>query len=146
MKRIQSLVLVSLIFVSACGSGNKSGGTQEQLNYDQTMALIFPDSTNVSEWHGAPLDKGAISFVSLSEGRANGDCGKEVMLTNSSDQDVKVTVSTVFPFTDSPWEVSKTYIVPAGTSKHVGNNRVCHNGDETSFLFKVQGATFNLEE
>ena len=146
MKRILSLLFILSVLLYACGQGSKSGDSSDQLSYDQTMALIFPDSSNVNEWHNAPIDKVAMSFVSLSNGSANRSCGQQVMLTNSGSQDVKATVSTVFPFTNSPWEVAKEYIVPAGASIHVGNNKVCHNGKGTDFAFKIQGASFNLED
>lgn len=67
------------------------------------------------------------------------------MLTNTGTQAAKITISTVFPFEESPWEISTEYIVAAGATIHAGNNRICHAGTETPFKFKIEGATYDLD-
>ncbi len=143
MKFFKSLLIVLIIGLFACSSGDKKSAEQvEPLNYNQTIALIFPDSSKVGEWHGNPMNLEAQTSLAFSNGDANGNCGVKIMLTNSSDQSVLTTVTTIFPFTDDPWEVSYDYTLSAGETKHVGNSQICHGGKNTPFEWKIRGAAF----
>lgn len=146
MKFIKPFVVVLALAIADCQS--QSGKKEQTTNptYAQTIALVFADSSNVTEWHDAPIAQDAMTMVNLSEGIANGNCGKKVMASNNSDQDIEVTVSTVFPFDESPWEMSQKYTVTAGSSVHVGNDKLCFGGREIPFVFKIEGATYDLGE
>lgn len=142
MKYIKIIGLVLVLAIAACQSNKSSQDTANNPSYKQTLALVFADSSGVTEWHDAPLAQDAMSVVSLSNGDANGSCGNRIMLTNSGTQAASITVSTVYPYDESPWEMSQKYTVPAGATIHAGNDKICFEGTNTPFAFKIEGATY----
>lgn len=137
-----------LLTLAACQSrsGDRKKENIAPPTYKETIALVFADSSNVTEWHNSPIAQDAINEATLSEGEASGSCGKKIMLTNAGSQDAKITISTVFPFEESPWEISTEYVVAAGATIHAGTNKICHGGKETPFVFKIEGATYTLDD
>lgn len=70
--------------------------------YSETIAMVFADFSNVTEWHDSPISQEAVNEVALSEGETAGNYGKMILLINEGSQAAKITIGTVYPFDESP--------------------------------------------
>ena len=115
------------------------------LDYRQIVAMVLADTSDLSEWHGTPIEAVANDDLTLSMEGACGenDCGREVFLTNNGQRAISATISAVYAVEETPWLLSQVVKVNPGDKVSLGCSHLCYGEESVLFERKIEGSNYS---
>ncbi|MEP5611595.1 MAG: hypothetical protein ABJP45_05065 [Cyclobacteriaceae bacterium] len=139
-----------LFFLSFCSTPAKQNETtaespqssEDTLTYMQIYDLVIQETGERIEWHGEEVDKSALEFLTITENGPCGqnDCGKALVLNNTSTNQVHVLVHSPFQIEDVTSELATKYTIEANSTISIGCSHLCYAGDSYLFERRIVGA------
>lgn len=128
-----------LIGFASCSSkeakNDESSEEETKLTFAFVVEKVFSGDGTPVEWHGEALANGfQDSLVINKSGKCgDGDCGENMTMKNSSDQELEVLVKGAYNIGGDEGFIACNYIVPAQGEVLIGCSHLCFEGE--SYLF-----------
>ncbi|MTI39852.1 hypothetical protein [Fulvivirga lutimaris] len=125
----------------ACNSSDKtnkqSSNSEEEtkLTFDYVVEKVFNDDGTPVEWHGEALANDFKDSLEINKSGkcGDGDCGENMTMKNTTDQDLEVLVKGAYNIGGDEGFIACKYIIAAQSEVSIGCSHLCFEGE--AYLF-----------